>query len=85
MLSFGKLRRRSQNLATINRLLAESTTDYEKVNEEWQVAKNYLADVLVMKPADTRCAWRGACRNDQELSVTDERAGTRQAAMDRHS
>jgi hypothetical protein len=42
----------SQNLATINRLLAENTTDYVKVNEEWQVAKNYLADVLVMKPAD---------------------------------
>jgi hypothetical protein len=42
----------SQNLATINRLLAENTTDYAKVNEEWQVAKNYLADVLVMKPAD---------------------------------
>jgi hypothetical protein len=42
----------SQNLATINRLLAENTTDYGKVNEEWQVAKNYLADVLVMKPAD---------------------------------
>jgi hypothetical protein len=42
----------SQNLATINRLLAENTTDYVKVNEEWKVAKNYLADVLVMKPAD---------------------------------
>jgi hypothetical protein len=42
----------SQNLATIGRLLTENNTDYSKVEEEWKVAKNYLADVLVMKPAD---------------------------------
>ncbi len=42
----------SQNLATMNRLLSENNTDYTQVSKEWGIAKNYLADVLVMKSAD---------------------------------
>jgi hypothetical protein len=42
----------TQNLATVSRLLAENNTDYVQVSKEWGIAKNYLADVLVMKPTD---------------------------------
>jgi hypothetical protein len=44
----------SQNLTTMNRLLADTEPDYGKVGEEWKVAKNYLADVLIMKPEDVQ-------------------------------
>jgi hypothetical protein len=42
----------SQNLAAIERLLASEKTDYGRVSTEWGIAKNYLADVLVIKPED---------------------------------
>ena len=58
------------------RLAEEEGLARETLDQD--VSRNSLA--RQMKAHDTtRCACRGACRNDQELSVTDERAGTRQA------
>jgi hypothetical protein len=42
------------NIATITSLLAQSNPNYTKIALEWKIAKNNLADVLTLKPADIR-------------------------------
>jgi hypothetical protein len=40
------------NVLTINHLLEASTPNYDQVDTEWTIAKNYLADVITIKTAD---------------------------------
>jgi hypothetical protein len=43
-----------ENIANMDNLLAQATPNYSKVALEWKIAKNNLADVLTIKPADIR-------------------------------
>jgi hypothetical protein len=42
----------NDNIVTINSLLEQETPDYDRVDTEWSIAKNYLGDVITIKKED---------------------------------
>jgi hypothetical protein len=42
----------NENIVTTNSILGQAAPDYDQVDTEWTIAKNYLADVITIKESD---------------------------------